>query len=147
MTWAWKYGIVAVVTLVHDVAIPTGLFAVLGKYRGVEVDSLFITALLTVMGFSVHDTIVVFDRIRENLLIAKNKKDLDSLVNISVNQTFARSVNTSLTLILVLLALYLFGAESLKNFNLLVLLGTIIGTYSSIFVASPLLTFFNSRAR
>lgn len=142
---SWKYGLVTLITLFHDALIPAGFFAVWSHYQGTELDTNFIVAILVVMGFSVHDTIVVFDRIRENLLLAKNKHDLDNIINASVNQTFARSVNTSLTLFLVLLMLYLFGAESLKNFTLLILLGTIIGTYSSIFVASPLLTLFHKK--
>lgn len=140
---SWKYGFVTLITLFHDALIPAGFFALFSHYQGAELDTNFIVAILVVMGFSVHDTIVVFDRIRENLLLAKNKQDLDALINSSVNQTFARSFNTSLTLVLALSALYLFGADSLKNFTMLIFLGTVIGTYSSIFVASPLLTFFH----
>ena len=137
---SWKYGMVTLVTLFHDALIPAGLFAVLGKLYGAELDTNFIVAILVVMGFSVHDTIVVFDRIRETLLHAKNKENFSEIVNASIQQTFARSINTSLTLFLVLIALYAFGAQSLRYFTLLILVGTIIGTYSSIFVASPLLT-------
>ncbi len=139
---SWKYGIVTLITLFHDALIPAGFFTWLGWKYGAELDTNFIVAVLVVMGFSVHDTIVVFDRIRENLLLSKNKEDLGRIINESVNQTFARSVNTSLTLVLVLVALYLFGASSLNYFTLLILIGTITGTYSSIFVASPMLTFF-----
>jgi preprotein translocase subunit SecF len=137
---SWKYGIVTLITLVHDVAIPAGLYAFLGQRFGVEIDTNFIVALLVVMGFSVHDTIVVFDRIRENLLKAKNRYDLNPIVNTSVNETFARSLNTSLTLIIVLVALILMGPESLRYFILTILVGVVAGVYSSIFVASPLLT-------
>lgn len=140
---SWKYGIVTLITLFHDALIPAGAFAFWGWKYGVEVDTNFIVAILVVIGFSVHDTIVVFDRIRENLLLAKDKNNLGGIINISVNQTFARSVNTSLTLVLVLVALYLFGAPSLSWFTLMILVGTVTGTYSSIFVASPMLTFFH----
>jgi preprotein translocase subunit SecF len=139
---SWKYGFATLVCLFHDAIIPTGAFVFLSWRWGAEVDTNFIVALLVIMGFSVHDTIVVFDRIRENLLIYRNKKDFKEIVNESINQTLARSINTSLTLALVLIALYIFGAVSLAYFALLILLGTIIGTYSSIFVASPLLTLF-----
>ena len=139
---SWKYGLVTLVTLFHDAIIPAGFFSFLGYQSGAEADTNFIVALLVIMGFSVHDTIVVFDRIRETLLNTKKKNDLADIINRSVNQTFARSINTSLTLVLVLLAMYFFGADSLKNFNLMILIGTIIGAYSSIFVASPLLTYF-----
>ena len=142
---SWKYGLVTLITLFHDALIPAGFFSFLGWKFGAEADINLIVAILVVMGFSVHDTIVVFDRIRENLLNSKDKENLAAIINASVNQTFSRSVNTSLTLVLVLLALYFWGAETLKHFTLLILLGTIIGTYSSIFVASPLLTFFHKK--
>ncbi len=136
---SWKYGIIALITLFHDVIIPAGLLAVLGWRLGIEVDTHFVVALLVVMGFSIHDTIVVFDRIRENLLLQKTHLDLPIIINNSINQAFVRSINTSLTLILVLLALFFFGPVTLKYFVLTVLVGTTVGTYSSIFVASPLL--------
>lgn len=142
---SWKYGIVTLITLFHDALIPAGAFAFWGWKYGVEVDTNFIVAVLVVMGFSVHDTIVVFDRIRENLLLSKNKDNLAEIIDASVRQTFARSINTSLTLVLVLVALYLFGAHSLSYFTLMILIGTIVGTYSSIFVASPMLTFFHRK--
>ncbi len=142
---SWKYGIVTLLTLFHDIAVPTGLLAVLGKYVGVEVDTNFVVALLVVMGFSVHDTIVVFDRIRENLMMSRDRSALASLINESVRQTFARSLNTSLTLFLVLVALFFFGPVTLKYFVLTILVGTMVGTYSSIFVASPLLLYFQGR--
>lgn len=142
---SWKYGIVTLITLFHDALIPAGAFAWWGHKYGLEVDTNFIVAILVVVGFSVHDTIVVFDRIRENLMISKNKNDLDGIIDTSVNQTFARSINTSLTLVLVLVAMYLFGAQSLSYFTLMILIGTVIGTYSSIFVASPMLTFFHRK--
>jgi len=131
---SWGYGIVAVIALIHDVVIPTGIFAALGY----EIDSLFVIAALAILGLSVNDTIVVFDRIRENL---KNKIDRDFkiIVGKSLRQTFIRSINTSLTVVLVLLALYFFGPESTQHFALVLTLGMVFGTYSSIFLASPLL--------
>ncbi|MEK7568337.1 MAG: protein translocase subunit SecF [Patescibacteria group bacterium] len=137
---SWKYGVITLITLFHDAVIPTGFYAFLGWKIGIEIDINFIVAVLVIVGFSVHDTIVVFDRIRENLLLAKNRLDLENIVNFSVNQTLARSVNTSLTLALALAALLFVGPASLKYFVLTILLGTVVGTYSSIFIASPLLT-------
>ncbi|HEY4510329.1 MAG TPA: protein translocase subunit SecF, partial [Candidatus Paceibacterota bacterium] len=130
---SFKYGLVAVIALIHDVTIPTGVFAVLGRLQGFEVDILFITALLTVLGFSVHDTIVVFDRIRENL---RNRvgNTFEETVGASLRQTIARSINTSFTVILVLLALFFFGGETTRYFSLALVIGVIVGTYSSIFI-------------
>ncbi len=136
---SWKYGWITLATLLHDVAIPAGMLAILGHFRNIEVDTNFLVALLVVMGFSVHDTIVVFDRIRENLLKDRSKQPFEELVNTSVNQTLGRSINTSLTLILVLLALYFAGPITLRYFVLTLLVGVTTGIYSSIFVASPLL--------
>ncbi|KKQ23075.1 protein-export membrane protein SecF [Candidatus Wolfebacteria bacterium RIFCSPLOWO2_01_FULL_38_11] len=136
---SWKYGVITLLTLFHDVIISTGLLAYLGWRYGIELDTKFIVALLVIVGFSVHDTIVVFDRIRENLVISANRMDLQSIINSSINQTVARSINTSLTLVLVLLVLFFLGPVSLKYFVLLVMVGTIVGTYSSIFIASPAL--------
>lgn len=136
---SWKYGVVTLISLFHDVAIPAGMLAVLGHFGAVEIDGNFVVALLVVVGFSVHDTIVVFDRIRENLLIGRGKKEFGEVINDSVNETLARSINTSLTLILVLLALYFVGPASLQYFVLTLLVGVTVGIYSSIFVASPLL--------
>ncbi len=130
---------ITLLTLFHDVAIPAGAFAILGKFLGLSADINFVVALLFVMGFSVHDTIVVFDRIRENLLLQRGKDTLEHIVNVSVNQILGRSLNTSFTLILVLLALYFLGPLTLKYFVLTILIGTITGAYSSIFIASPLL--------
>lgn len=144
---SWKYGFVTLVTLFHDVVIPAGLLAVLGATQGIEVDTNFIVALLVVIGFSVHDTIVVFDRIRENLLHAQGKTDFAKIVNQSVRETIARSVNTSLTLVLVLVALMVAGPATLFYFVLVILVGTTVGTYSSIFVASPLLYLFGRGAK
>jgi len=139
---SWKYGIVAIVTLLHDILIPAGLFALLGHLVGAEVDALFIVALLTILGISINDTIVVFDRIRENLRLNsehRKREEFDSVVGRSITQTIARSINTSMTVIIVLAALYFLGPETTKYFALTLIVGMIAGTYSSIFLASPLL--------
>jgi preprotein translocase subunit SecF len=133
------------ITLFHDVIIPAGLLAALGHFERIEIDSNFVVALLVVMGFSVHDTIVVFDRIRENLLLSRGKIGFESTINDSVNQTLARSVNTSLTLVFVLLSLFFTGPENLKYFVLTLLVGVITGIYSSIFIASPGLLLIGGR--
>lgn len=143
---SWKYGVCAVIALFHDVVIPTGIFAVLGHFFGYEVDTLFVTAILTVLGFSVHDTIVVFDRIRENLLKHVGKT-FEETVNASVNETITRSVNTSLTVLLVLLAVYFFGGETTRHFVLVLIFGVLFGTYSSVFIASPLLVVWHKRSK
>lgn len=137
---SWKYGFATLISLFHDVIIPTGFLALLGWWKGVEMDTNFIVALLVVMGFSVHDTIVVFDRIRENLLTHRGKgSTLADIINMSVRETFVRSINTTLTLIIVLVALLILGPSSLFYFVLTILVGTVFGTYSSIFLASPIL--------
>ncbi len=142
---SWKYALITLLTLFHDAIIPVGLFAFLGHFMGIEVDTNFIVAVLVVIGFSVHDTIVVFDRIRENLRTGKANEDFGGLVNRSINETFARSLNTSMTLFIVLAVLFLLGAATLKWFVLAMLVGTIAGTYSSIFVASPLLVVWQGK--
>jgi len=144
---SWKYGVAAVIALTHDVFIPVGIFAVLGHFLGVEVDILFVTAILTILGFSVHDTIVVFDRIRENLAHSRHRGTFEEIVNISVNETVRRSINTSMTAFLALLSIFIFGGESIKYFVLALMLGIIFGTYSSIFIASPLLVVWNNWSR
>lgn len=143
---SWIYGLVTVAALAHDVLIPTGVAAWLGEFRGFEVDTLFVTALLVILGFSVHDTIVVFDRVRENL--HKNEEfkegmEFDEVVGRSINETLIRSLNTSLTTLLAILALYIWGPESVRNFSLILIIGIAIGTYSSIFIGSPLLVTIN----
>ena len=145
LAWAFRkvkrpflYGSCAIVAMLHDVLVVIGVFSILGKVIGVEIDSLFVTAVLTVIGFSVHDTIVVFDRIRENQ-IRRPAMAFDDVVNYSLNQTIVRSINTSLTVIFTLLALVLFGGATIREFVLALLLGVISGTYSSIFNASQLL--------
>lgn len=135
---SWRFGICAVLALIHDVLFVVGTSAILGHFFGFEVDALFITAILTIMGFSVHDTIVVFDRIRENLRKSPSL-DFETNVNNSILQTLNRSLNTSFTVLLVLFTLYLLGGETLKHFMLTLLIGIAIGTYSSIFNAPPLL--------
>ena len=141
---SWRFGIAAIVALIHDVLLVIGIFAILGHFLGVEVDTLFVTALLTVIGFSVHDTIVVFDRIRENLLKHINR-NFTEIANISIVQTLGRSLNTSLTVVFVLLALWLFGGETIKWFVVALLVGIISGTYSSIFNATALLVWWEER--
>jgi len=140
---SWKYGIATLIALVHDVSIPVGFFAVLGHFYGITVDTLFVTALLTILGFSVHDTIVVFDRIRENLKKFGSREPFENVVEASLRQTIVRSINTSLTVMLVMLALYFFGGASAKLFSLAILIGVFFGTYSSIFIASALVVSWN----
>jgi preprotein translocase SecF subunit len=133
-----KFGVSAVIALVHDVGIVIGIFALMGALRGWQIDSLFVTAALTVLGFSVHDTIVVYDRIRENLRHRLKGETFADVSDRSITQTFDRSINTSFTVLLVVAALAFFGGESIRLFNVALLIGIAIGTYSSIFVASPL---------
>ena len=133
----FRMGATALVALLHDVIIVVGSFAILGTFIGLQIDSLFVTAMLTVIGYSVHDTIVVFDRIRENRQRYLGEP-LELIVNHSLVQTVGRSLTTSLTLVLTLLALLLFGGEAIRPFTLALLIGVIAGTYSSIFVATPL---------
>ena len=134
---SWKYGVSALTAMVHDVIITIGVFAILGHFMGIEINTPFVAAVLTVLGYSIHDTIVVFDRIRENL--PRSDEDFEGTVNVSLNQTLVRSLNTSLTVILTLLAVLIFGGASIRTFALALTIGIFIGTYSSIFVASPLL--------
>ncbi len=139
---SWMYGLMAIVGLTNNVIVTTGFFALLGHLTGAQVDSLFVTAVLTVLGFSVHDTIVVFDRVRENLHINQErgrKEEFEQVAGRSLAQTFVRSINTSLTVIFTLLVLYFIGPSSTKDFSLTLLVGIIAGTYSSIFLATPLL--------
>lgn len=134
----WKMGLAAVIALVHDLVVTLGVFALLGKFWHVEIDSMFVTALLIILGFSVHDTIVVFDRVRENMQL-KPGNTFAELLNYSVNQTLTRSINTSVTVLFVLLALALFGGPTIFYFVVALIIGIIIGTYSSIYIASSLL--------
>jgi len=143
---SWTYGLVTIITLVHDVIIPTGIYVLLGKYAGAEADMLFVVALLTILGLSVSDTIVVFDRIRENLKI-QIAPTFKEIVGRSIMQTFARSINTSLTVIFALLALFFFGPSATKYFALTLAAGMFFGAYSSIFLASPLLVMIEERKK
>ncbi len=136
---SWKYGFATIVALAHDVIIPTGVFVVWTHFHGGEIDLLFVTALLAILGYSVHDTIVVFDRVREHLKNGNKKESFTETVGNSVTQTFGRSINTSLTIFIALAALYFLGGETTRDFAFVLLIGVIAGTYSSIFVASPLL--------
>lgn len=156
ITWSFRkvpkpasslaFGVATVIALVHDVIVVVGIFAILGHFLNIEIDSLFITALLTVLGFSVHDTIVVFDRVRENL-IKEGGEYFDEVVNKSLLQTLGRSLATSLTVVFVLFALFLFGGVSTKNFILALLIGIVSGTHSSIFNAAPLLVVWNNLSK
>lgn len=136
---SWQYGIGAIVALAHDIIITLGVFSVLGRFYEVEVGIPFVAALLTILGYSVNDTIVVFDRTRENLLRSARKEDFEVTVNKSINETLARSINSSLTVIVVLVAIIFFGGESLKYFATALLVGITFGTYSSVYMASALL--------
>lgn len=135
---SWEFGIAAILALAHDTLIVVGSFALLGKIMNTEIDPLFITGLLTVIGFSVHDTIVIFDRIRENL-IAKGSSDFESIVNESLFEMLPRTLNTSYLVWAILLILFLFGGTTVHNFLLSLVIGIFVGTFSSLLVASPLL--------
>jgi len=135
---SWKYGVAAIIALIHDITISAGAMALLGHFYGAEADALFLTALLTILGLSVNDTIVVFDRIRENLN-RHASNDFAEVAGISINETYIRSINTTLTIIITLICLLIFGPESTRYFSAVLLVGMTVGTYSSIFVASNLL--------
>lgn len=139
---SWKYGVASLVALAHDVIITLGFFSVFGHFYGTEINTPFIAAVLTILGYSINDTIVVFDRIRDNL--PKSRGTFEETVNDSINQTFGRSINTSFTVILSLVAVLLFGGESIKDFALALIVGVTAGTYSSIFVASPILVIWDN---
>ena len=145
---SWKYGVIAIVTLMHDILIPAGIFAALGRFAGAEIDSLFIVALLTILGISINNTIVVFDRIRENLRKNKERREhgiFTEIVERSIWQTLTRSINTSLTVVIMLLALYFVGPATTQDFALTLLAGMVVGAYSSIFLASPLLVLWEKK--
>ena len=143
---SWKYGLIVIATSFHDVIVPIGLFAILGKFFGIDVGTPFIAAVLTIMGYSINDTIVVLDRVRENL--HKTNGTFEEIVETSVQQTMLRSFNTSMTTVLSMVAVYFFGGESIKYFALALIVGIITGTYSSIFIASPMLvTLYNSKKK
>lgn len=136
---SFRFGVSALIAMLHDALLLVGIFSILGKFSGVEVDALFITAVLTVIGFSIHDSIVVFDRVRENLKKLPASWDFEQIVNFSIVETLNRSFATSLTVLVTLLSLYIIGGESVKYFVLALLIGILSGTYSSIFTASPIL--------
>ena len=142
---SWKYGVASVIALAHDVIITLGLFSFLGHFYATEVNTPFIAAILTILGYSINDTIVVFDRIRDNL--PKSKDNFADTVDRSVNQTLGRSFNTSFTTILALVAVYFFGGDSIKDFALALIIGISFGTYSSIFIASPILVIWDNLSR
>ena len=139
----FRYGIAALIALVHDLVIVIGIFAILGNLLGLEVNTMFLVAVLTVIGYSVNDTIVVFDRLRENVLNYGNRGFAQN-VNVSISETIGRSLNTSLTVLIVLLALLLFGGATIRTFLLVLVIGVVAGTYSSIAVASQVLVAWES---
>ncbi len=142
---SWRYGLVAVISLFHDLIITVGVFVLLGYFLGTEINTPFIVALLMVLGYSVNDTIVVFDRIRENL--PRSEDSFEETVNSSVNQTLARSINTTLTTLFALIAVFFFGGETISDFVLVLMIGVLLGAYSSIFLGSPLLTIFKGKTK
>jgi preprotein translocase subunit SecF len=145
---SWKYGFATIIALLHDIIITVGLFTLLGSLFGIEIDALFITALLVILGYSINDTIVVFDRVRDNLnQLNENKKEkeFENVLNKSFNQTIVRSINTSLTTLISLVVLYFIGVTSIQGFILALIIGIILGTYSSIFLAIPLLSVFQKK--
>jgi len=143
----WAMGFAAIAGLVHDILIPAGLFALLGRYLNVEITSVFVAAALTILGFSVSDSVVVFDRVRENVLRFGARENFGETVHRSVLQTLVRSINTTLTVLLSLIAIYFFGGESVKYFALALIVGFFCGAYSSIFIASPILVWLGGRRR
>lgn len=140
---SWSMGMAAIFALGHDVIIPLGAFAILGEYYGIEVTAIFVAAILTILGYSVSDTVVVFDRVRENILRLGSKEKFETIIHHSVMQTLTRSLNTTITTLLSLVAIYFFGGESVKYFALALIMGIFLGAYSSIFVASPLLAWWS----
>jgi preprotein translocase subunit SecF len=145
---SFTYGFITIMTLTHDILVPIGVFAALGYFAGAEADVLFVTALLTILGYSVNDTIVIFDRIRENIVRARERKEqtpFPELVGRSLEETYARSINTSVTVLIVVLALLVFGSEATMLFALTLTLGVIAGAYSSMFLAAPLLVYLTER--
>ena len=143
----WKFGVVAVATLLHDVMVTVGVMVIISHYSSFEVDTLFVTALLTILGYSVNDTIIVFDRIRDNLFLEERKEGFAITANKSVNQTWKRSCYTSGSTLIVLCSLFFFGSISIQWFVLTLIIGITLGTYSSIFVATPLLVYWNEKKK
>ena len=141
---SWKYGIAAIIALFHDVIITLGVFAVLGRFFNIEINTAFVAAILTVLGYSVNDTIVVFDRVRENL--PKSEEDFAGTVNTSINQTLSRTIITSFTTLIVIFSLYFLGGKVIKDFTFAMMIGVFVGTYSSIFIASPILVEWEAKS-
>lgn len=144
-TSPWAMGLSAIIALLHDIIVPVGVFSLLGHFYGIEVTGVFVAAALTILGFSVSDTVVIFDRVRENIIRGGSKQEFGAVVHKSVTQTLARSLNTVFTVLLSLFAIYFFGGESIKYFSLALIIGIFLGAYSSIFVASPLLAWWTIR--
>jgi len=142
---SWKYGMVTMVILAHDIILPLGMMALLGKFAAREFSIPTLTALFTILGYSVNNTIVVFDRVRENLI--KKSGEFKDIVDISINQSISRCINTSLTTLFPLIAIYVWGGESLKDFSLVLILGILAGTYSALMLAGPILTKWHSLSR
>lgn len=140
---SWKYGLITIATGFHDVIIPLGLFSILGKFSGTEISAAFVAAILTILGYSINDTIVVFDRVRENL--SRGAAEFETIVEQSVHQTIARSLNTTITTLLALVAIYFFGGATVRDFALALIVGIATGAYSSIFIASPLLVVWQGK--
>jgi len=143
----WVMGLSAIVALVHDISIPIGVFSLLGHFHNIEISAVFVAAVLTILGYSVSDTVVVFDRVRENIIRGGLKEGFAEIVHKSIMQTLARSINTNITVLLSLIAIYFWGGESIKYFSLALIIGIFLGAYSSIFVASPILVWFNKTSR
>ncbi len=141
----WKFGIIAVITLLHDVTITVGIFVILSQITSFEFDTLFITALLTIIGYSVNDTIVIFDRIRDNLFLQERRESFEDVAERSLHQSITRSLNTSISTLIMLSSLFFLGSESIRWFVLTLMIGAIIGTYSSIFLATPLLVYWRKK--
>lgn len=142
---SWAMSIAALIALAHDIIIPIGIFSLLGHYYNIEISAIFVAGLLTILGYSVSDTVVIFDRVRENVIRNRLREDFGSIVHKSVMQTLTRSLNTTFTTLLSLIAIYFFGGESLKYFALALIIGIFLGAYSSIFVASPILVWWSDR--
>lgn len=143
----WKFGVIAIITLMHDVFLTAGIFAILSYFTNFQVDTLFITALLTILGYSVNDTIVIFDRVRENATLAEKREPFIQTAEHSLQQVVIRSLNTSIAALIMLFCLYFIGPESIHWFTLTLIVGIILGTYSSIFLATPLLVYWRRRGR
>ena len=141
----WRFGIIAVITLLHDIMITVGIFVIISQYTAFEFDTLFITALLTILGYSVNDTIVIFDRIRDNLSVLEHREEFTETAERSLRQSVTRSLNTSISTLIMLSALFFLGSESIRWFVLTLIVGAIIGTYSSLFLATPLLVYWRKK--